>query len=205
MNVAMRRARPDDVASVVELIYSAAPDAYRFLYAIKGADARDYIRYEFQRDTGFLGAAAHTVAVADGEVVGIGSFYTQPEYQLLSSQQAKNFIARFGWWEFLRMMPRGLRIQRGVSKPTDGQLYVANLGVKSELRSKGIGRALIECAAQRARTQGLAALVLNVSAQNPRAENLYQRLGFAVTGVNVAKNKPGKVQLPSSKSMLKAI
>lgn len=205
MNLEIRQARPEDADDAAELIYSAAPDAYEFLYAAKGGRALDYIHYEFRRGSGFLGADAHTVAVADGEVVGIGSFYTKAEYQQLSSAQGKNLIAHFGWWEFLRMMPRGLRIQRGISKLKDGQLYLANLGVKPQLRSRGIGKALIEAAAQRARAQSLRQLVLDVSEKNPRAEALYQRLGFDVTGINIVKTRPGGVPLPNSKSMAKAL
>jgi ribosomal protein S18 acetylase RimI-like enzyme len=205
MNLEIRQARPEDADAAVDLIYSAAPDAYEFLYAIKGGKARDYIRYEFARGTGFLGAAAHTVAVVDGQVVGTGSFYTKATHKTLGSEQARNFIARFGLWEFIRMMPRGLRIQRGISKLEEGQLYVANLGVKADMRSKGIGKALIEAAAQQAGAQGLAQVVLDVSEQNPRAEALYQRLGFNVTGVNRRANKPGGVQLPNAKSMCRKI
>lgn len=205
MNLEIRQARPEDADDAVDLIYSAAPDAYEFLYAIKDGKARDYIRYEFQRGTGFLGSAAHTVAAVDDQVVGIGSFYTRDTHKMLGSEQARNFIARFGLWQFIRMMPRGLRIQRGISKLEEGQLYVANLGVKADMRSKGIGKALIEAAAQQASTRGLAQLVLDVSEQNPRAEALYQRLGFNVTGINHRTNKPGGVQLPSSKSMCRAV
>lgn len=205
MDVEIRQARSEDVDQAVDLIYSAAPAAYEFLYAINGASARDYIRYEFERGSGFLGAAAHTVAVADGGVVGIGSFYTKTDAKLLGSEQAKNFIARFGAWEFVRMMPRGLRIQRGISKLKDDQLYLANLGVKEGMRSRGIGKTLIEAAAQRASSQGLAQLVLDVSDKNPRAETLYQRLGFEVTGMKPARTQTGGVQLPGSKSMLKAV
>lgn len=205
MNIEIRQARPEDVNEAVELIYSAAPDAYEFLYAIKGAGARDYISYEFQRGSGFLGAATHTVAVVDGQVAGIGAFYSKAGYQALSSEQAKNFITRFGVWQFIQMMPRGLRIQRGISKLKDGQLYVANLGVKKELRSRGIGKVLIEFAEKRASEQGLPELVLDVSESNPRAEALYQSIGFKVMGLNRRKSKPGGVQLPSTKSMLKVL
>lgn len=205
MSLEIRQARPEDVDHAAELIYSAAPDAYEFLYAVNGGKALDYIRYEFKRGSGFLGAAAHTVAVIDGEVIGTGSFYTKAGYKTLSSEQGKNLIAHFGWWQFIRMMPRGLRIQRGISKLQEGQLYVANLGVKERLRSKGIGKALIEAAAQRARTEGLKQLILDVSEKNPRAEALYQRLGFDVTGINIIKTRPGGVPLPNSKSMAKAL
>lgn len=205
MNIEIRQARPEDVNEAVELIYSAAPDGYEFLYGIKGAGARDYIRYEFQRGSGFLGAAAHTVAVVDGQVAGIGAFYSKADYQALSSEQVKNFIARFGVWQFIQLMPRGLRVQRGISKLKEGQLYVANLGVKKELRSKGIGKTLIEFAQRRASERGLAELVLDVSENNPRAEALYQSIGFKVTGINRRKSKPGAIQLPNAKSMLKVL
>lgn len=205
MNLEIRQARPEDADAAAALIYSAAPHAYELLYATESGSAVDYIRNEFKRGSGFLGAAAHMVAVVDGEVVGTGSFYTKERYKVLSSEQGKNMLAHFGWWRFLRMMPLGLRIQRGISKLEDGQLYVANLGVKENLRGQGIGKALIEAAAQRAKAEGLRQLVLDVSEKNPRAEALYQRLGFSVTRINTVKNKRGAVVLPNSKAMAKAV
>src|SRR5690349_11512230 len=130
MNLEIRQARPEDADHAAELIYSAAPEAYECLYTTKDGKALDYIRNEFRRGSGFLGAAAHTVAVVDGEVAGTGSFYTRAGHRALSSEQGKNMIAHFGWWQFIRMMPRGLRIQRRITKLEEGQLYVANLGVK---------------------------------------------------------------------------
>ena len=138
-------------------------------------------------------------------MAGIGSFYTGAGAKELGAEQAKNFIARFGAWQFVRMMPRGLRIQRRITKLEDGQLYIANLGVRAELRSKGIGKSLIEAAAQRADVLGLTKLVLDVSDQNPRAEALYRRLGFAVTKVRPPSKGLGGTALAGSKSMLKAV
>jgi ribosomal protein S18 acetylase RimI-like enzyme len=84
-------------------------------------------------------------------------------------------------------------------------MYIANFGVKPELRGKGVGSALINFAADSARERGLTALLLDVSATNPRAENLYRRLGFEVTGIKSAKASTRGVQLPDAKSMLKIL
>lgn len=46
------------------------------------------------------------------------------------------------------------------------------------LRSRGIGGALIRCAEELAREHGRTALGLGVAADNPRAADLYARLGY---------------------------
>ncbi|MFC7307652.1 GNAT family N-acetyltransferase [Streptomyces monticola] len=52
------------------------------------------------------------------------------------------------------------------------------LGVAAELRSRGIGSALIRAAEELARERGLPAIGLGVDTANPRAAALYERLGY---------------------------
>lgn len=54
--------------------------------------------------------------------------------------------------------------------------------VAPELRSRGIGRAMLDEAADRARRRGLRRLGLAVGFDNPRARALYERAGFADAG-----------------------
>ena len=80
------------------------------------------------------------------------------------------------------MNARGLRVERVIPPPARGMLYLAHLGVSPALRGRGIGRALIDELIRRGARQGRHRTVLDVAASNPRAQALYERQGFAVTG-----------------------
>jgi GNAT superfamily N-acetyltransferase len=56
--------------------------------------------------------------------------------------------------------------------------HIADLIVAAEGEGRGIGRVLIEKGEEWARAQGFRWLTLNVFAQNLRARELYQRLGY---------------------------
>lgn len=57
--------------------------------------------------------------------------------------------------------------------------WLDELYVRPELRSQGIGSALIEEVLQKANEMGCAAIDLEVDIEHRRAEQLYQRFGFA--------------------------
>jgi GNAT superfamily N-acetyltransferase len=63
--------------------------------------------------------------------------------------------------------------------PKDGVCELDSLFVEPELWGRGVGRALIADALVLARAEGAAAIETTA---NPRAEDFYIRLGFAVSG-----------------------
>jgi ribosomal protein S18 acetylase RimI-like enzyme len=65
--------------------------------------------------------------------------------------------------------------------PNRGQLLIRYLAVSPDMRGKGVGTALLTDAIGRARDGGLQRCVLDVAVTNPRAQLLYERLGFRVT------------------------
>ena len=61
--------------------------------------------------------------------------------------------------------------------------YITNVAVSPDCRRQGIGRALIEELAQRARAQGLSFVTLEARASNAPAIALYEGAGFVRVGV----------------------
>ena len=61
--------------------------------------------------------------------------------------------------------------------------YITNVAVSPDCRRQGIGRALIEELAQRARAQGLSFVTLEARASNAPAIALYEGAGFVHVGV----------------------
>ena len=64
------------------------------------------------------------------------------------------------------------------SDPGSDELMVESLAVSSEARGMGIGTALLEAAFEHARSSGFRFVGLEVIDTNPRARQLYERMGF---------------------------
>ncbi|MCX5795468.1 MAG: ribosomal protein S18-alanine N-acetyltransferase [Elusimicrobia bacterium] len=73
---------------------------------------------------------------------------------------------------------RGYLVLRKV--PPEAQLV--DIAVRPQDQGRGLGRALLACAAQTARAWGCARITLEVSAANETALRLYRRAGFQVVG-----------------------
>ena len=58
------------------------------------------------------------------------------------------------------------------------EVYVSDVAVATPVRRRGVGQALLQHAERVARTWGKKALVLDVTAQNEPARQLYRRLGY---------------------------
>jgi len=63
-----------------------------------------------------------------------------------------------------------------------GEAEVLTLAVRPQARRRGVGRALVEAAATRAREAGAASLFLEVAADNQGALALYRACGFDQVG-----------------------
>jgi ribosomal protein S18 acetylase RimI-like enzyme len=68
-------------------------------------------------------------------------------------------------------------------RPAPGELYIDGIVVAASARSQGIGGRLLDEALAIAREGGLRWLRLHVIDTNPRAQRLYERLGYRVTDV----------------------
>ena len=59
-----------------------------------------------------------------------------------------------------------------------GELYIDSIAVSEEFRGHGIAKHLLKAVIERAREMGLPAVGLLVDKGNPRAESLYNKVGF---------------------------
>jgi ribosomal protein S18 acetylase RimI-like enzyme len=62
--------------------------------------------------------------------------------------------------------------------PTSREAMLADLGVDSAYRSKGIGHTLIKDFCRRSKAKGATLVILDVHEKNPRAVKFYAREGF---------------------------
>lgn len=119
------------------------------------------------------------VALQQGEVIGSIAMKWKPRNDAKKNKQQLppwEIFSRFGRWNLINM-----RIALYVldHKPEFGGCYIADLVVRSDQRSKGVGRILLQWAQHVVDLDpDLDRLSLHVSGSNPRAKQLYGRLSF---------------------------
>jgi ribosomal protein S18 acetylase RimI-like enzyme len=69
-------------------------------------------------------------------------------------------------------------------KVPPGDLYLDGIVVDPSLRGQGIGSTLVAAFEHRARENGFTTVSLEVIDTNPRARNLYERLGYRQIATN---------------------
>lgn len=174
--LAFRPARADDL-SAVPLAHSAGPAAFDYVFAHGTISAQDFMRYAFADGPGQMGHRAHLVGERDGVVVATGTWFSG-EQTLAHTMAAARQILRFYGRKAPPVLIRGLRMETLIRPPPKGTCYLAHLGVAPSERGTGIGTLLVEELLARGRLAGLTQAALDVSDENPRAQALYERLGF---------------------------
>ncbi len=116
------------------------------------------------------------VALLDGVVVGIVGFH-YGDQQLLdvkySALVEKFGILRGSWRAIL-----GLLLSRS---PEPGELLLDGIAVHADARGQGVGTRLFDAIFAFAKEANFTRIRLDVVNSNPRARQLYERLGFIAT------------------------
>lgn len=181
--VQFRAATAQDAEAAVPLIHSSGPAAFDYVFALPGhGDTQAFLRRAFVDGAGEFGWCNHVVGELEGVVVAVGAGYGGETALAFTLAAARQILGHYGLRHAPGVIARGLRVERVIPPPTRGMHYLAHLGVSPALRGQGIGRALIDELIRRGVQQGRRRMVLDVAASNPRAQALYERLGFAVTG-----------------------
>ena len=176
----MPRTRGDPIGDGVE-IRLGLPDRYRHQAA--------EICYEaFRRKLAPFVSKAHAIAVIEedwvaehtlvalcgDQLVGVaGLFYDGQDF---FRPRLATLVGQFGW---LRGMIAlwGLRVFFA-SHPRRDDICVGGLAVHPAMRGQGIGTRLLQAVFTFARERGFRTVSLEVVDTNPRARQLYERLGF---------------------------
>lgn len=197
----IRSAKPTDSGNIAELMYSAGPELYDFLYQTGKKTALDYIRYEFASGQGFCGHQNLTVAVQDGVVVATGCFYDGTAYQQLLKGSMANMFKFYGPLGIWSVLARSKHLGSVMTTPRRSELYLSNFGVSPDLRGTGIGSAMLESRIALARNAGYKTFSLDVATTNPRAEALYRSHGLSVVKEKTFTGKRAGMTMPDSRKM----
>lgn len=200
MKLHIRPAEAQDGAQAVPLIYSAGPEGFEYVFSQGRRRALDYLHFAFADGAGLFGHANHRVVECEGRVVGVGAFYSGLEYNRLSQGTLQQILHFYGLSCPL-VLRRAMQSTRWMPPPGRRTLYVANLGVASELRGRGIGAQLLQEQLSHARRLGKRKLALDVASTNPGAQRLYERLGMKVVRESDFRAARNGVVVPAARRM----
>jgi ribosomal protein S18 acetylase RimI-like enzyme len=177
-----RPATPDDADAAVPLIYSSGPAAFDYVFSVPGkATSQDFLRRAFVAGDGEFGHRNHVVGTIDGKAVAAGATWSGSANAGFALAAARQILGLYGAVAGAGVMSRGLRVESVVQLPPRGCCYIAHLGVRPDLRSRGYGQLLVQRLLAIGREQRLPFAALDVAVTNPRAQALYERMGFKVT------------------------
>lgn len=190
MNIQFRPCTPADVALAVPLIISSGPAAFDYIFADTALEQTTaFVSKAFVQGGMEIGYAVHTAMLVDGNVVAVGGFWHHQHVLRFTLAGAWQILRFYGPIAGFRVIFRGLRLETIVKPPKKRVAYLGHFGVNPAYQSQGLGTVLIDELLRQARNKGFTTFALDVSSGNPRAQQLYERLGFVVKKINPANYK----------------
>lgn len=184
MELHFRQCTVADLEDALPLMYAAGPETWRYVFAEDSAEqAMAFLRYAFPRSGSEFSYDQHTAGVLthrDGreQLVAVMGLWSADKNLNYSWKAVRLIFGFYGFFKGLKVLRRGLQIERVMQPPKRGCLYLHNFGVSAEMRGKGFGQQALDYAKQQAREKGFRALSLDVAEDNPRARALYLGQGF---------------------------
>lgn len=165
-------------------IHSGLPEAYRrqaaeilydafqrkFASVISKADQAIAILEES------MAASMALVAISDDRLVALAGVGHGGQGFLNWKRSA--FLRQLGW---LRGLPGYMLASTFIHPADNGQLMLECIAVSDSVRGQGVGTQLLDAVFALTQAEHLDAVQLDVIDTNPRARELYERLGFVAT------------------------
>jgi ribosomal protein S18 acetylase RimI-like enzyme len=195
--VSFRAASPADLVAAVPLIYSSGPEAFDYVFNIDDVrTAQAFLRFAYLKGGGEFGWRTHRVAEMEGQVVGAAAAFDGRAVLRFTIAGALQIVRFYGPIRAWGVMLRGLRTEAIVRPPRAHEYYLGHVGVREDLRGHGIGARFMRHLLGQADGDRHLYAALDVAVTNPRAQVLYERLGFVVEVLRPSKlqNRRGKVQ-----------
>ena len=173
-NISIRQARPDEASRIADLIIMAMTEECCLHFCGPDHDIDDFRRVMTslvaRTDTQYSYLNTLVAAIEDN-IVGICVSYDGG--MLHSLRQPFIEAAKQEW---------GMD-HSGISDETQaGELYLDSLAVDPAYRGRGIASLLLRATIDKSRALGLPATGLLVDVGNPKAEALYNKVGFQYAG-----------------------
>jgi ribosomal protein S18 acetylase RimI-like enzyme len=191
-----RAANRADVADAVPLIYSSGPAAFDYVFNTGGTrDAPAFLRLAYLKGGGEFGWRAHRIAEMGGQVAAVGAAFDGRAVMRFTIAGAFQIWGFYGPIRAWGVMLRGLRVEAIIRPPHAHEYYLCHLGVREEMRGHGIGARFMRHLLEGLDAKHHRCATLDVAVTNPRAQLLYERLGFEVEALRASKlqNRRGRV------------
>ncbi|HIK18504.1 MAG TPA: GNAT family N-acetyltransferase [Leptolyngbyaceae cyanobacterium M33_DOE_097] len=162
-----------DPKEVACLLYESSPELFTLMF---GLSAIAYLTKFVQKSHNRYSHQYIQVAEINQYVVGIITLLPAVELNANADYDAVLNPAQRLWLKLVQRFLLPYVLQQ--SYP-DNAFYIGNLAVVEACRNQGIGRQLLsQCIAEVANKSGT--LFISVDVNNPRAQKLYESLGFRV-------------------------
>jgi ribosomal protein S18 acetylase RimI-like enzyme len=188
-----------DVTNAVPLIYSTGPDAFDYVFKNSKNTAHDFLTYAFQSKGGEFSFDNH-IGLYDGEtLIGIGSRFSKKDASKFLFYDGKNILS-FYKLTSATIIIHGLKVESMIRPPAGKEIALAHIAISPEFRGKGLGSKIMKHlqSLPKAKDQYY---VLDVSLLNPRAQALYERLGYKIAKTNKSTLKSSYATVPNHHRM----
>ncbi|QYO63872.1 GNAT family N-acetyltransferase [Leptolyngbya sp. 7M] len=165
---------------VANLIYQSAPAMFGLMFGGKAIPIlTDLVQHSQNRFSHrYVRVAEASITGGQGnQILGVATLIAAE-----SLNQTTDYQTCLNRWQQLRLQfVDALILNRLVRHDyPPGTFYIANLAVDSAYRGQGIGTQLLQYCIAEAATAKASHVYISVDIDNPRAQNLYESLGFQV-------------------------
>lgn len=190
MDITFRPCTPADAELAVPLIISSGPAALDYIFADSALQqTTPFVSKAFIEGGMELGYAVHTAMLLDGQLIAVAAYWHHQHVLRFTLAGVWQILRYYGLIAGCRVVFRALRMETIVKPPKKQVAYLGHFGVNPRIQGQGFGTLLIEELIRQARNDGFTTFALDVSSGNPRAQQLYERMGFAVKKINPANFK----------------
>lgn len=176
----LRKSSKSEAAIAVPLIYSSGPPTFEYVFKNKTKTGTDFLHHAFLREGGEFSFDNHFSLYSDDNMVGIGSVFDGKMAKMFTLHDGMN-ILRFYKYSCISVILNGLQVEKIIKLPKANEIALAHIAISPEHRGKGLGTELMNQLMNVTKAKEKQKFVLDVSEENPRAQALYDRLGFKVT------------------------
>jgi GNAT superfamily N-acetyltransferase len=195
----VRRYRPGDAPTVAPILYESSGGLYD-RYAGSRELAERAIRRALAGEGTTAGGDVVYVAELDGQVAGAMAAMPYRDWTPRAHAFLRVTLRSIPPWRWPRAMAVYRASGRAAPEPPDTCLYVDSLATAVRFRRRGVARALLEAADDKALELGLQYVALDTWIDNHGARSLYAGVGFEEVAFT-----PGKGLLPGGVSLVKKL
>jgi len=168
---------------IAQLVRATGPVSYDYQFGTDGLLDR-LVAASWPRPETLFCAACTTAVIEDGDLLGIELGFAGPNFYTFKANlaaMAPELIGRgeASYDELAELMVRAGKASYLNAHIPDNVYYLHALAAFPQHRGKGLGKALLQAAMERARAQRFQELQLDVLADNP-AVSFYQAMGLSI-------------------------